>query len=130
MTNSSGVLVTPSSPAAKFAAGLIGVAIAVAAAITSAGDGAVSPGSAVQIALVGVGAVGIFLLPLVGPHYAATAKVTLAVVTAVLTAVLPLAIQGGGIGGTQIVVVVLAGLQALGAAVGVGIRREALGLAA
>ena len=75
-----------------------------------AGDSIISPQEWVNIAILGVGALGVFAAPNVPG--AAYTKSILAVLAAVLTVLATVII--GGVGTTEIIQMVLAGLGALG----------------
>lgn len=94
---------------AKFAAIVLATVLsAITAAL--AGDSVISPQEWVNVAILGVGAAGVFAAPNVPG--AAYTKSILAVLTAVLTVLASVII--GGVGTTEIIQMILAALGALG----------------
>ena len=93
----------------KFVAIVIATVLsAVSAALV--GDNVISPQEWVNVAILGVGALGVFAAPNVpGANYT---KSILAVLTAVLTVLSSVII--GGVGTTEIIQIILAGLGAVG----------------
>ena len=91
----------------------IAIAIATVLAAVSAalvGDSVISPQEWVNIAILGVGALGVFAAPNVpGSRYT---KSILAVLTAVLTVLASVIV--GGVGTVEIIQMILAGFGALG----------------
>lgn len=108
----------------RYSAALTAVAITLVGALAQLTNG-FHGADAWQIALLGVNAVAIYVVPLIGAQYSGVAKTVTAIVVALLTAIIPLATQGGDISGAQIAIVVLAGLQAFGAHLGVQMRKDA-----
>ncbi len=104
----------------KFSAALIAIAITLVGALAQL-TGNVTPSDAVQLVLLAVNALVVYLVPLAGTAAQSTYKTIAAVIVAILTAVAPFVVSGH-ISGAQIAVVVLAGLQVLGAHVGVQMR--------
>jgi hypothetical protein len=111
----------------RYAAALIAIAIDLVAALSTI-SGPITVAGAVQLALLIIGSVGVYLLPLLG-QYAAGAKIAAAVITAALTALAPLLVDGT-ITGPQLALVALAALKVLGAKVGVELRKDDVARAA
>lgn len=79
-------------------------------------------GSIEQFALLIVGAVSTFFLPLVAAKWKGALKTGSAIVVAALTALIPLASQGWHLSGAQIITVVLAAVVPIGVQFGVYVR--------
>lgn len=113
----------------KYAAALTALAITLVGALAQL-TGPVTWADAIQVALLGVNAVIIYLVPLAAASWQGRWKTIAAIAIALLTALAPLAAPGHSISGSEIVVVVLAGLQAFGAHIGVQLRKDETELAA
>lgn len=107
----------------KYAAALLSIAIAIFTALAAIPVGQRTPESLWQVALIGIGAVVTWWVPLVGIKWAGMLKTGAAVLAAVIGALIPLLITGT-LTGSQWLVLGLAGLNALAVEVGVGIRRD------
>jgi len=113
----------------KYATALLQVAIVVITAITAVLDKPVTYGVLIQLALLVIGAVGAYLVPLATIRWQGVWKTGSGVVIAALTAIVPLLTQGH-LTAQNWLVVVLAGLSALASEVGVVIRRDAIPISA
>jgi len=106
----------------KYSAALLSIAIVVLTAFIASPT--LTPTSIIQLAILAVGAIVTYLLPLVPGAWAGALKTGAAVVVAVLAAVLPFVVTGG-ITVAEATVVILAALNALAVEVGVQLRRTA-----
>ena len=113
----------------KYAAALLSIAIVILTAFVALPAEQVTPAAIVQLALLGIGAIVTYLVPLATGRWTGILKTGAAIVAAILTAVLPFVLTGH-ITSTQIVIVVLAALNALAVEVGVQLRKDRLTLAA
>ena len=108
----------------RYAAALLSIAVVVVGAFTAIPEGQVSPTAILQLAIIAVGSVVTYLVPVVqGSKWAGVLKTGAAIIAAVLTAVVPF-VNNGHITATQIGLVILAALNALAVEVGVNIRRD------
>lgn len=108
------------SPLATYAAAILSIGLVVIQAFVAVTE--FTPTAIIQLAIVAVGAIGTYLAPVVDGRWAGALKVGVAVVAAILSACVPL-VTGDVYTPQTIALVVLAGMQALAAEVGVGIRR-------
>lgn len=109
----------------KYLAALLSIALVVVTAFVAIPADQITPTSVGQLAVLALGAVVTFLVPLLEGVWAAGLKTGAAVLAAVITAALPFLTQGN-ITPTQVAIVVLAALNALAVQVGVDIRKDAL----
>lgn len=107
----------------KYASAIIGIVFTVLTAFVALPESQRDPATLIGLVLVGLGAVGTFLLPLLKGGWAAGLKVAVAVLAAILSAVIPFLVTGT-LTTTQIVIVVLAGVNALAVQVGVDLRQD------
>lgn len=108
----------------KYLASIIAIATVLFGALAQL-TGPIGPTEAVQLALLLVGAVGVYVGRLLDGSWAAGLKVGVAVATAVLTALAPLVVGNHTWSGSEVSMIILAGIQALGAQVGVDARLDA-----
>ena len=108
----------------KYFAALLSIALVVVTAFVAIPADQITPTSVGQLAVLALGAVVTFLVPLLQGPWAAGLKTGAAVLAAIITAVLPFLTQGS-IEPTQVAIVVLAALNALAVQVGVDIRTDA-----
>jgi hypothetical protein len=111
------------STLSKYAAALIPLTIVVVAALAQL-TGRITLVDALQLIPLAANAVLVYLVPLFGTSMRSGWKTGVAVLGALITAGIPYAATHH-ITGAQIAIVVLAGLQALGAHIGVQIRNDA-----
>jgi hypothetical protein len=111
---------------AKYSSSLIQIAIVLVAALAQL-TGRVTLVDALQLLALGANALLVYLVPLFGTAMRSGWKTGVAVLGALVAAGVPFATTGH-ITGSQIAVVLLAGLQVLGAHVGVQIRNDAAGV--
>ena len=108
----------------KYLAALLSIALVVVTAFVAIPADQITPTSVGQLAVLALGAVVTFLVPLLQGPWAAGLKTGSAVLAAIILAALPFFTQGY-ITPTQIAIVVLAALNALAVQVGVDIRTDA-----
>lgn len=112
-----------SSTLTKYAAALIQLAIVLVGALAQL-TGTVSLTDGLQLVPLAANAVLVYLVPLFGAAMRSGWKTGVAVVGALVAAAIPF-VATGHITGAQVAIVLLAGLQALGAHIGVQIRNSA-----
>lgn len=108
---------------ARYAPAIIQLAIVLVGALAQL-TGQITVTDALQLIPLAGNAVLVYLVPLFGPAQRSGWKTGIAVLGAVAAAAIPFQ-QTGHITGAQLAVVILAGLQVLGAHVGVQIRNDA-----
>ncbi len=113
----------------KYAAALLSIAIVILTAFVAIPSGERTPETLWQLALLAIGAIVTYWVPLVDARWAGILKTGAAICAAVIGALIPL-LGTGTLSSTQIVVLVLAGLNALAVEVGVGMRKSDVRLAA
>lgn len=112
-----------SSPLAKYAPALIQIAIVLVGAFAQI-TGRITITDALQLIPLVANAFLVYLVPLFGAAMRSGWKTGVAVIGALATSAVPL-VATGHITGAQIAIVLLAGLQVLGAHIGVQIRNDA-----
>jgi hypothetical protein len=105
----------------KYAAALLSIAVVILTAFVALPANAITVSAIVQLVLLGVSAFVTFFVPLVAGRWQGLLKTGTAILATVLTAALPF-ILTGKITATEIVIVVLAALNALAVQVGVSMR--------
>lgn len=109
----------------KYFAALLSITIVVLSALLAIPSGRIDAGAAVQLVSVGVAAIVTYLSPLVNISWKGILKTGAAVIAALISILYPIAVMHGIPTGTQIALMVLAGLNALGVEMGVQIRTDA-----
>lgn len=107
----------------KFLVAIIQIAVLVLAALQAALSNGLTVVESLQIVGIGIGAVVTYVVPLLATGWAAAFKVAGAVLGAVIAAAIPLA--AGEWNASTLLIVVLAGLNALATQVGVDVRVQA-----
>lgn len=107
----------------KYAVAILQILLVATTAFVAIPDDQLTVGTLVQLAILVVGAVAAYFLPLLKGSWKAGLKTISGIVIAVLTALIPFLAQGGVLTRTQIVVVIIAALTALANEVGVAIRQ-------
>lgn len=107
----------------KYAAAIIGIVFTVLTAFVALPESQRDPATLIGLVLVGLGAFGTYLLPLLKGGWAAALKVAAAVLAAVLSAVVPFVVTGT-VTPTQWVIVALAAVNALAVQLGVDLRQD------
>jgi hypothetical protein len=108
----------------KYAAALLTIAITVITALVAIPEAQMSPVVVIQLVIFGLGSVLTYFLPLLSGRWAAGLKTGVNVLAAILTAAIPF-VQNGSITSMQIIIVILAALNALAVQVGVNLRTDA-----
>lgn len=108
----------------KYFAALLSIALVIVTAFVAIPADQITPTSVGQLAVLALGAIVTFLVPLLQGPWAAGLKTGSAVLAAIILAALPFFTQGY-ITPTQVGIVVLAALNALAVQVGVDIRKDA-----
>lgn len=108
----------------KYFAALLSIAIVVLSALLAIPSGRIDAGAAVQLVSVGVAAIVTYLTPLVNISWKGILKTGAAVIAAIISILYPIAYMHGIPTGTQIALMVLAALNALGVEMGVQIRTD------
>lgn len=111
------------STLAKYTPAIIQLAIVLVGALAQL-TGHITLVDGLQLIPLAANVVGVYFLPLLGDAQRSGAKTALAVVGALVAAGIPFA-ANHAITGAQVAIVILAGLQVLGAHVGVQIRNDA-----
>lgn len=108
----------------KYAAALLSIAIVIITALVTIPAEQLTPTAIAQLGILAVGAIVTYLSPLLSTAWAGGLKTGAAVIAAILTGVIPFLTQGY-IEPIQILVVVLAALNALAVETGVNLRLDA-----
>jgi hypothetical protein len=100
-----------------YAKALLHIIVVILAALGAAvHNGPITPVTVAQLAILGIGAVGVYWFPLIDKKLSSALKVGAAAVTAALAAVVPF-LMVGHITGEDLIVVILAALGAVGVGV-------------
>lgn len=107
----------------RYAAALLSIAIVILTAFVAIPADQLGPVTVGQLVVLGAGSIVTYLVPLLDGFWAGLFKTGAAIVAAVATAAIPL-FTTGQITTVQVVVVILAALNALAVEVGVQIRKD------
>jgi hypothetical protein len=110
----------------KYSAALLHILFVVLSALTAALDHGLNPATIVQLAILTIGAVIVYFVPLLDSKLSGILKVGASALTAALSVLAPLLLQGH-ITSAQWITIVLAALGALGVGVGVSARLDGPG---
>ena len=107
----------------KYATAILSLAVVILTALTAAASGPVTLTTILQLAVLALGGVITYIVPILDGRWKGGVKTGVAVVAALVSAVIPLV--GGGFTWQAVFIVVLAGVQALATQLGVAIRVDA-----
>ncbi|GAA3729982.1 hypothetical protein GCM10022239_03250 [Leifsonia bigeumensis] len=113
----------------KYLAALLSIAIVLITAFVAIPDDQRTPATLWQLGILAAGAIATYLVPIVDGRWAGLLKTGAAIVAAVIGALIPL-LGSGHLTVTQILVLILAGLNVLAVEVGVNVRKDDVRLAA
>lgn len=109
----------------KYAVALLQFALLLVTSLSVSLQGGFDTVEIVQFGVIAAGAATTFFVPLVSGKWSGLLKTGLSLLAAVLTAVIPFVVQGF-ITADQVMLIVLAGLNALASEVGISIRKSAI----
>jgi hypothetical protein len=105
----------------KYAAALLHIVIVVLGALSTSVDKGLNTVSVVQLAILALGAVSVYLLPLVQWKYTGALKLAASALSAGLTALVPFLIQGS-ISPSEWITVILGAIGVVAVALGIDAR--------
>jgi hypothetical protein len=105
----------------KYAAALLHIVIVVLGALSTSVDKGLNTVSVVQLAILALGAVSVYLLPLVQWKYTGVLKLAASALSAGLTALVPFLIQGS-ISPSEWITVILGAIGVIAVALGIDAR--------
>lgn len=108
-----------------YAVAVIQVTVVLATALVGALGQGLTPAETAQVALVAAGAVAAYLVPLAPKAWRGAFKTGVTILTTILAAIAPVVVDGGWTAQNW-VLVVMAGIGALGTEVGVKMRVDAV----
>lgn len=111
----------------KYLAALLSIGIVVLTAFVAIPEGERNPATIGQLAILALGAIVTYLVPLLESRWAGALKTGAAVAAALIAAIIPFWAEGA-ITAIQVAVVALAALNALAVEVGVQVRKDDLRL--
>lgn len=112
----------------KYLAALLSIGIVILTAFVAIPEADRNPATIGQLAILALGAIVTYLVPLLDSKWAGFLKTGSAVAAALIAAAVPF-ITEGSITGVQVAIVALAALNALAVEVGVQVRKDDLRLA-
>lgn len=118
-----GELVSREPLHSKYLTAILTAAVTVGTALATVAHGSIGLTEVVQLVLVALGAVAAYIVPVLPGGWRGGVKVGAVILAAVLTAAVPFLLGGWSL--EAVVIVILAGINALAAQLGVAVRVDA-----